>query len=276
MGDKTVIGWVNRQLPDGSIISGHTFNPWWGCLKVSEECTHCYALDIASQGPTRYPEPLWGPAATTGRRLFGENHWAEPLKWNRQAERDGHRHSVFCASMADVYEEHPQLEPERIKLWKLIETTPMLNWLLLTKRPENIMDMSPWGPYARPWPDNVWIGTSAGLQKRADERIPILLEIPAAVKFISAEPLLGPVDFTPWLPRLSWIIAGGESGAQYRPLNLTWARSLRDQCQQSATPFYFKQVGGRTHAAGGRLLDGREWTEMPPEVPARGEPQLWQ
>ncbi len=267
MGDKTAIGWVNRQLPDGRIIFGHTFNGWWGCMKVSEECFRCYALTIATQGPTRYPVPIWGPAATTGRRLFGESHWAEPLKWNRQAERDGHRHSVFCGSMCDVYEEHPQLDSERLKLWNLINRTPMLNWLLLTKRPQNILSMSPWQRNA--WPDNVWVGTSAGLQKRADERIPYLLEVPAIVRFISAEPLIGPVDLTPWIERLSWVITGGESGDGYRPLNLAHARDLRDQCQASGTPFYFKQVGGRTHAAGGRLLDGREWAEMPPEIPAR-------
>jgi protein gp37 len=263
MADKTTIGWVNRRLLDGCVIAGHTFNPWWGCLKVSEECQHCYALDIAHHYSK---EPLWGPAATTERRLFGATHWLEPIKWNRQAEREGHRHSVFCASMADVYEEHPHLDAPRAQLWELIAVTPWLNWLLLTKRPQNILALSPWRRDA--WPDNVWIGTSAGLQKRAEERIPALLDVPAIVRFISAEPLLGPIDLTPWLARLSWIIAGGESGPYYRPLNVQWARDLRDQCQQSGTPYYFKQVGGRTHAAGGRLLDGQEWTEMPPERPA--------
>src|ERR1700730_9336207 len=113
MANKTTIGWVNRLLPSGSMISGHTFNPWWGCLKVSEECQHCYALDIANH----YSKiPLWGPAATTTRRLFDSAHWSEPLKWNRQAQQQGHRHSVFCASMADVYEEHPQLDAPREQL----------------------------------------------------------------------------------------------------------------------------------------------------------------
>lgn len=263
MADKTTIGWVNRLLPDGRMLAGHTYNPWWGCLKVSEECQHCYALDIAHHYVS---ERLWGPASTTTRRVFGEAHWKEPLKWNRQAERDGHRHSVFCASMADVYEDHPQLDRERTKLWRLIEQTPTLNWLLLTKRPENIVRMSPW-PATSAWPDNVWVGTSAGLQKRAEERIPVLLTVPAVVRFVSAEPLLEPVDLRPWLHGLSWVIAGGESGVHHRPFHPAWAGALRDQCQQAGIPFYFKQHGGRTHAAGGRLLDGREWTEMPPEVP---------
>ncbi len=264
MGKDTKISWVDRLLPGGTVIKGASFNPWWGCLKVSEECQHCYALDIA----THYiKEPLWGPAATTGRRLFGEKHWAEPLKWNRLAERDGHRHSVFCASMADVYEEHPQLDTERLKLWKLIAATPWLNWLLLTKRPQNILAMSPW--QGKAWPDNVWIGTSAGLQKRAEERLPALLEVPAVVRFVSCEPLLEPIDLSPWLAGLSWVITGGESGPHFRPLNPDWARDLRDQCQVANVPFYFKQHGGRTHAAGGRLLDGREWSEMPPEIPNR-------
>jgi protein gp37 len=109
---------------------------------------------------------------TTPRRFFKEKHWQEPLTWNRQAEKQGHRRSVFCASMADVYEDHPAVVDERQKLWKLIEATPWLNWLLLTKRPENILLMSSWG--RRTWPDNVWVGTSVGLQKHAEERIPRL------------------------------------------------------------------------------------------------------
>jgi protein gp37 len=259
--NKTVIGWVNRQLPDGTIIAGATWNPWWGCMKVSEECQRCYALDIAHH---YIKEELWGPAATTERRLFGDKHWAEPLKWNRAAEREGHRRSVFCASMADVYEEHPQLDREREKLWKLIEVTPWLNWLLLTKRPRNILKMSPWG--RSPWPDNVWIGTSVGLQKRAEERIPYLLEVPAVVRLLSCEPLVDPLDLSPWLKYLQWVIVGGESGIGARPMHPDWARSLRDQCLEASVPFYFKQWGGRTHAAGGRLLDGRTWDGMPPEV----------
>lgn len=263
----TEIQWTWRRISraDGTfqIIRGYTYNPWWGCFKVSEECKHCYAEEIAH----RYGHQVWGPAVTTSRRFFDEKHWQEPLAWNRQAERENHRRSVFCASMADVYEEHPDIEGERQKLWRLIEITPSLNWLLLTKRPENVLWMSPWS--RNRWPDNVWIGTSVGLQVRAVERVPLLLGIPAAVRFLSCEPLLGPVDLSPWISQLQWVISGGESGAGARVMNMDWPRLLRDQCQAAHVPYFFKQVGGRYHSSGGRELDGRTWDELPPEVPSR-------
>jgi len=261
MAISTQIQWVNRTLTGGRIIAGHTYNPWWGCMKVSEECKRCYAEGIASHYGFK---STWGPASTTTRRFFSDAHWQEPLTWNRRAEREGHRHSVFCASMADVYEDNSILVPHRERLWKLIEATPWLNWLLLTKRPENILAMSPWtGNY----PDNVWIGTSIGLQRRAEERLPRLLEVPAVVRFVSCEPLLGPLDLAPWLAELHWVICGGESGHEARPMNPDWARSLRNQCLEARVPFYFKQWGGRYHNSGGRLLDGQIWDEMPPERP---------
>jgi protein gp37 len=258
---KTEIQWCQRTLPDGLVIPGYTFNPWWGCVKVSEECKNCYALDIAHH----YGHKVWGPADTTPRRMFADRHWLEPLTWNRQAEKQGHRRMVFCASMADIYEKHPMVNEARARLWELIGQTPWLIWLLLTKRPENILELSAWG---QRWPDTVWVGTSVGLQKRAEERLPVLLEVPAVVRFISCEPLLGPLDLSPWLSQLQWIISGGESGQRARPFDLDWARSLRDQCQQAQVPYFFKQVGGRYHNSGGRLLDGRTWDEMPPEVPS--------
>src|SRR6266699_821435 len=156
----------------------------------------------------------------------------------------------FCASMADVYEEHPDVVSERLKLWKLIEATPWLNWLLLTKRPENILKMSPW---SKIWPDNVWVGTSVGLQKHVDTRLSHLLQVPAAVRFLSAEPLLEQIIIRHWLTQpwgyrcLDWVICGGESGVNHRPFNLDWARRLREQCKAAWIPFYFKQVGGRYH-----------------------------
>ena len=257
----TRIEWTWRQLPDGTWIPGYTFNPWWGCLRVSEECKYCYAADIAHH----YGHDVWGPAETTSRRFFGEKRWQEPLAWNRQAERDGHRRSVFCASMADIYEGHPAVEEARQKLWELIGQTPMLNWLLLTKRPENILALSPWtGRY----PDNVWIGVSAGTQRRAEERLPLLLKVPAVVRFVSCEPLLEALDLSIWLSELHWIITGGESGYQARPMNLEWARALRTQCLMANVPYFFKQVGGLYHHSGGRLLDGRLWNDLQPEHPA--------
>ncbi len=260
---KTSIEWTHRRLADGTCVPGYTFNIVWGCVKVSEECWNCYAEGIAN----RYGMKLWGPAATTTRRTFGAKHWQEPLIWNREAEKQGHRRSVFCSSMADVFEDHPVLVSERQKLWMLIDQTPWLNWLLLTKRPENILAMAPWKDGL--WPDNVWIGTSAGTQKRANERLPLLVQVPAVVRFVSYEPALEQVDFTPWMVRLDWLICGGESGAKARAFDLEWARTAREQCQHAGVRYFFKQVGGRYHNSGGRLLDGRTWDALPPERPER-------
>lgn len=258
---KTRIQWTWRQLPDGTWIEGYTFNIVWGCLKVSEECKNCYAEGIAAH----YGHNVWGPASNTSRRIFGENHWHEPLVWNRKAQKAGHRASVFCSSMADAFEDHPTVAQERLKLWPLIEQTPWLNWLLLTKRPENMLAMSPWG--SGQWPDNVWAMTSVGVQHNAQKRLQALLAVKSVVRGVSVEPQLEHIDLTPWLPQLQWIICGGESGQHARPFHLDWARSLRDQCQAARTAFFFKQVGGRYHDSGGRLLDGRTWDEMPPEWP---------
>jgi protein gp37 len=252
---ETTIQWTWRRLPDGSVVKGYTFNPWWGCLKVSEECKNCYAEGIAHH----YGHDVWGPAVNTPRRFFGDAHWSEPLTWNRHAAKQGHRRNVFCASMADVFEVHIEVEEARVRLWDLIARTPWLNWLLLTKRPENVLGMVPWHTF----PENVWIGTSVGLQERAEERIPFLLEVPSVVRFLSCEPLLGPLDLTPWLSQLQWVISGGESGTGARAMDLAWARSLRDQCQMAGVPYFFKQIGGRYHDSGGRDLDGRTWDELP-------------
>jgi protein gp37 len=183
MGESTAISWTD-----------HTFNPWWGCTRVSPGCQHCYAEAFAK----RTGHDVWGQGGA--RRFFGDKHWAEPLRWDRQAEADGRPHLVFCASMADVFEDRPELVAPRADLYDVIRATPHLIWQLLTKRPENVMGMVPdaW-EYAREWPSNVWIGTTVEDQQRADERIPELLAIPAPVRFLSCEPLLGPVDLWPHL-----------------------------------------------------------------------------
>jgi protein gp37 len=259
---ETAIEWTHRRLLDGSILPGFTFNVVWGCTKVSEGCKHCYADTLAS----RYGFSLWGLHAE--RRIFGDEYWRRPLLWNALAERLGHRLNVFCSSMADVFEDHWIVMQECRKLWPLIEQTPMLDWLLLTKRPQNILHMVPW---PRGFPGNVWIGTSVENQRRADERVPALLEVPAVVRFLSCEPLLGPVDLSAWLPSLQWVIVGGESGPGARPMASEWVCSLRDACVAENVPFFFKQWGGRTSKSGGRLLDGREWNEMPPEKSSEGK-----
>jgi protein gp37 len=159
MGDTTGIGWTDR-----------TFNPWWGCSRVSPGCRSCYADTLAR----RWGHDLWhrdGP-----RRLLGGASWAKPLRWNREAAAAGVPARVFCASMADVFEDHPQVVGARARLWDLIGQTPWLRWQLLTKRIENVPQMVPWGDR---WPANVWLGTSVENGHYAAERIPVLASIPA-------------------------------------------------------------------------------------------------
>jgi protein gp37 len=231
---------------------------------------------------------LWGGNAP--RRFFSENHWREPLRWNAEAERLGVRSRVFCASMADVFEPRSDLDLWRKKLWDLIERTPHLDWLLLTKRPGQIRHVYPWATEPR---HNVWLGTTAENQRWANRRIERLLKVDAYVRFLSCEPLLSAIDLTPWLDRkqINWVIAGGESGGEARPTHPNWIRSLRDQCESHGVPFHFKQWGhwspegqgqsarkifefrdeaGRSERLSwrpkqlsGRVLDGQTWDGYP-------------
>lgn len=257
MGVDTAIAWTE-----------HTFNPWWGCERVSPGCQHCYAEAFAK----RTGHAVWGK--TADRRFFGDKHWAEPLRWNNLAHERGLPALVFCASMADVFEDRPELSESRWRLWDLIEATPWLIWQLLTKRPENVAGMVPiWWleqPYPLPdhrfgWPNNVWIGTTVEDQAHADKRIPTLAQIPAPVRFLSVEPMLGPVSLNRWVPWVDWVICGGESGPRHRPFDLDWARSLRDQSAAGGVPFFFKQVGGLRPTSGGHLLDGVAVQQFPAE-----------
>lgn len=240
----------------------HTFSPWIGCTKVSPACNSCYAEALVNGR-------LKGDFSQ--RRRTAPSTWAQPRRWNARCEREGKRERVFCASLADVFDN--QVPGEwREDLWALIHDTPHLDWLLLTKRPQNIAKMLP-PPELQdePWPwGNVWLGTTVESQQEADRRIPHLLEVPAAVHFLSCEPLLGPVVLRPeWLDRnhpkswgiarIGWAIVGGESGPGARPMHPDWARSLRDQCAAAGVAFHFKQIG--------------EWHW---EAPAgAGEPQHW-
>jgi protein gp37 len=241
MSDRTNIEWAD-----------HTFNPWVGCSKISSACDHCYAERWAKRAGQA---ELWNGER---RRTTGAN-WQRPIKWNRQAGAAGKRARVFCASLADVFDNQV---PRR--------------WLLLTKRPQNIAKMlpdpetgvKPWGS----WP-NVWLGVSAGTQEEADRNIPILLATPAAVHFVSLEPLLEPIDLTAiacpngckppeYCSRcdpdgdeptgtydvlgaglLDGVIVGGESGLNARPMHPDWVRPIRDQCEAASVPFFFKQWG---------------------------------
>lgn len=231
----------------------HTFNPWWGCTKVSPGCQYCYAERLS----TRYGHDVWGPGAQ--RRTFGTDHWEQLRHWNAEAGQNGRPSRVFCASMADVFEEYaPPDQQER--LWSAIERTPNLRWQLLTKRPERILGCIPRRWKAWP-PQNVWYGTSIE-SKDYYWRIKELRRVPAAVRFLSVEPLLGPVGRLP-LAGIHWVILGGESGPSSRPMDEEWALAVKDRCRKRGVPFFFKQWGGRNKKEAGRILAGRTFDEFP-------------
>jgi len=265
MAEQSSISWTDA-----------TFNPWWGCWPVSPGCALCYADREASRHG--YSD-LWQKAGP--RRAFGEAHWNEPRRWARNLPRKlGRRPRVFCASMADVGEDHPVAEAERPKLWRLVEQTPELDWLLLTKRTATARKWLPAHWLSGGWPPHAWFGFSAEDQPRYDERASAALSLGAPVTFCSYEPALGPVDFrfpavlrrtrpegwegmgearreeaiataarAEYIARsesLSWVIGGGESArpaARARPMHPDWIRSARDQCIAAGVAFHFKQWG---------------------------------
>jgi protein gp37 len=272
MSENTKIEWCDS-----------TFNPWTGCTKVSPGCDNCYAEGWAKRSGT----VQWGPHAERRRTSVG--NWKLPLRWEREHEaffaQHGRRRRVFCASLADVFD-NAVPTAWRIDLFNLIASTPHLDWLLVTKRIGNVLDMldvalgfgsvKPVAPW--PWP-NVWLGISVTSQAEADRDIPKLLQVPAAVRFLSCEPLLGPLDLeheyladrcggrypfpslprehrTTWLHLLDWVIVGGESGPKARPMHPQWARSLRDQCAAAGVPFLFKQWGEYGPTADGFARNG--------------------
>lgn len=240
MGDETNIAWTD-----------HTFNPWIGCTKVSAGCANCYAEVLDK----RWGHDSWGPGRP--RRRTSKANWRKPLAWNKAAEEAGVRRRVFCASLADVFD--PEAPPgARGDLWGLVEATPSLDWQILTKRPENVPIMMP----ATGLPHNVWLGTSVEDQAAAEARIPDLFEVEASVRFLSCEPLLGRVNLADFSD-VDWIIVGGESGHGHRPMDLAWARELRDLAHGRGIAFFFKQVGGRFPESNGHLLDGREHHDWP-------------
>lgn len=323
MADETGIEWADS-----------TFNPWMGCTKVSPACDHCYA----ERDTKRFGRVQWG--AGQPRVRTSAANWKKPLQWNAQhwaqcpqcgwrgtygtpsAPRCGRcgspslpaRRRVFCASLADVFDN--EVDPAwRRDLFDLIELTPNLDWLLLTKRIGNVSRLvadartHDWLAGRR----NVWLGATICNQEEADRDIPKLLQVPAAVRFVSIEPMLGPITLPldrighwnalaiqsnqPWATtRLHWVIAGGESGPNGRPMHPDWARSLRDQCAAAGVPFLFKQWGEWCDAeefssemqedydvrglaengcirigkkAAGRMLDGMTHTEYPMKGVAR-------
>jgi protein gp37 len=217
MGANTSIAWCD-----------HTFNPWWGCQKVSEECRHCYAEAFAR----RVGHAVWGSPQTTRRRFFGAAHW--------------------------------ELDAERARLWSLIEATAGLDWLLLTKRPESILEMVP-SYWRAAWPEHVWVGTTVGHLDSVD-RVAALRRVPARIRFLSVEPLLTPLPGLP-LDGIHWIIIGGESGPGARPMDLAWMRSVRDEARAARARVFIKQLGSRPMLDGQRLRLRDRKGEDPAEWP---------
>jgi len=189
---------------------------------------------------------------------MSDAHWQAPLGWDAAAQRAGRRARVFCASMADVFEE--QAPPGQLaRLWDLIRLTPNLDWQLLTKRPHRIVDSLP-SDWANGY-SNVWLGTSVEDQ-RVINRVRELSAVPAVVRFLSVEPLLGPIRRLP-LKGIDWIIVGGESGPKARPIEAAWVFDIRRQCRTANVAFFFKQWGGVNKKKSGRTLSGRIYNELP-------------
>ena len=295
MGADTKIEWCD-----------HTFNPWWGCTKIAQGCTNCYAEGQSK----RYGHEVWGKDAP--RRFMSDNHWRQPLKWAK-AQREAceawtrqrefvkfgrheespqrNRPRVFCGSMCDVFEDRNDLHEPRARLFDLINETPELDWLLLTKRPQPNRVCSP------DMPSNVWLGVSVATQAEADENIPLLLQWEARVRFVSYEPAIEAVNFilgrrgcsqceegvrrgwhytrnpsgVGFVKRevycpgcgfmydrgntLDWIIVGGESGPKARPFDVAWARSTIRQCRDAGVACFVKQLGARPYRADGDVRD---------------------
>lgn len=238
----------------------HTFNPWIGCTKVSEACKFCYAEVFAG----RYMKIGWGDHYNRHKTT---STWGKPLAWNRKAEKEGKRYRVFCASLADVFEDHPSIKQEwRDELFQLIRDTPHLDWLLLTKRPENYVRFLPadWGDGYQ----NVWLGTTAETQRRYNERAVILSSTPAKIRFMSFEPLLDVISLNPDY-KLDWVIIGGESGFKKdaRKLHLSQVKLVFEKAKVQGTKIFFKQLGtilSKEH----KLLDGHggNFDEYPPAL----------
>lgn len=246
MAEVTGIAWTDS-----------TFNPWIGCTKVGPGCDHCYAEALDKrhrwQGATH-----WGVGKPRMRTSL--SNWKKPLAWNAKAAKEGKPWRVFCASLADVFDNEVPDE-WRTELWELIGLTPSLTWLLLTKRIGNAAKMLP-----RHVMPNVWLGATVVNQDEADRDVPKLLATPAAVRFISYEPALGPVDWTAF-PGIDWIIIGGEStqGAKARPFELRWAlEAINDAREIGAAPFV-KQLGslqGLKDRAGADPAEWHEWLRV--------------
>lgn len=306
---------------------GATWNPWLGCAKVSDGCKFCYA---EAQMDKWLGRARWGPDGTRVRTSVA--NWKKPVKWNKDlacgwvwrcsncndrivakplyegdckncgssAWRNIHGERVFCASLADVFEDNPQVEDWRLDLFRLIFDTPQLDWLLLTKRPQNVipfMDDACWPETGCPMfgvnddlPPNVWLGTSVENQAAVDDRVPQLAAVPTRVRFLSVEPLLEEIDFedvfyepvderNEWFRaranRPDWVIVGGESGPNARPLELAWVRDIISQCRGARVPVFVKQLGSVwAKENGAKDKKGGDMGEWPENLRVREQPEV--
>ncbi len=275
MGKNTGIAWCSN-----------TFNSWFGCIEVSPACDNCYAREFDH----RMGGNNWGKEGP--RRFFGDKHWNEPRRWDRQAAKTGERVTVFCASMADVFETYSILDPHRDRLWKLIEETPNLTWLLLTKRPQSIYKMLPKSLHGA---KNIWLGTTVESSAYL-WRINAVLETEAPVHFLSMEPLLEETSVLDKLhptTGINWLISGCESGKKARFTPTSWYRQLRDEAYGKGVPYFLKQapkglegistgegawikLAAPARHADGEIrqgiveqpyLDGIQWLQVPPVQP---------
>ncbi len=291
MGDVTGISWCD-----------HTYNVWIGCTKVSEGCRLCYA---ERDNERWHRTDRWGDRgqrrkSASGHRLttWGRRYWGEcgACGWRGEMELFPEcpqchkpelrptRQRVFVNSLSDLFEDRAELVPWRNEFWALTQICTGLDFLILTKRPENINRLGPrdWR-FGFGWPQNIWLGTSVENQRRADERLPDLMNVPATVRWLSVEPMLEPIDLWRWLPSfamqglpaIQWVVCGGESGPGCWPMHTDWARRLRDQCQTAGVAFYMKQLGGAVDRREElsdlpRDLRIREWPEV--KAPAMASP----
>lgn len=265
MGKNTGISWCDA-----------TWNPIRGCTVVSEGCANCYAATMAARfgGPGQAYEGLakmsGGKGIWTGKVTIVEHMLDLPLRWKKPQR-------IFVNSMSDLF--HDAISDDDIKyIWRVMKIAKQHTFLVLTKRPARMRAFVNRHSRLNGVVPNIWLGVSAENQQRAHERIWLLLDTPAAVRFASIEPQLGPVDLHDFLredagpawagenraaPSLDWVIVGGESGRNHRPFDPQWARDLRDQCLAAGVPYFFKQHGGLTSRSGGDLLDGQQWHQFP-------------
>lgn len=270
---ETSIEWTSGPNAE----PGYTFNPVEGCEKVSPGCKNCYA---ERKNKWLHGGENWGPGSPRLQR--SDAYWRKPAQWNADAAAAGQRRKVFCASVADVFEDHPGWVEPRARLFLQILTTPHLDWLLLTKRPENIERLFPKAGSSVVWA-NVWLGTTAENQAEADRRIPILqaaADQRAVVTFISFEPQLELIDFTKSIVTgraIDWAICGGESGPGARTFDIAWARALRDQCASLDVAFFMKQLGQRTRMRPSEVGGDLELEPMvfPMRKKEAGDPATW-